>query len=219
MNQVTFLGDVSLLTPSMKSRYCLHGYYVFNLEYVVSSRAELPKKNKVNLHGSKVSFSSIFGKPPLAVSLANNHIMDYGVKGYKETVRFLQESSIQHFGAGSIETNYSNPIIIDVNETNLALIAYGFFDEKEGDYGVAVFDEARATTDIALAKSQEADAIVVSMHWGEEEAPLHNANQQEIDASWLIKAWIGRWSSPTLHSTLRGLQGKIYFTVSGIVFS
>lgn len=180
MGKITFLGDVSLLSNSMKSEYSIDDQYVFNLEYVVTNNCESFKEDKVNLYGEEVDLNNVFGKNPLAVSLANNHIMDCGIQGFKDTLSFLEKSNIDFFGANTPVENYNNPVIKGVGESRVALISYSLFDERIKEYGVALFDEDLVKKDIALAKSKKAESIIVNIHWGEEESPLHNNKQKEI---------------------------------------
>ena len=167
MSRITFFGDVSLLTPSMENQYQISGCYVFNLEYVITSNTEFPKKNKVNLFGSRIDFATIFHKRPLAVALANNHIMDFGEKGFTDTLTFLDDEDILYFGAGTPANNYNNPTIAFVGNSSVALIAYSLFDEHEKGYGVSYFDELKAKQDFVLAKKQLVNTIIVNIHWGE----------------------------------------------------
>lgn len=180
MSIITFLGDVSLLSDSIVSQYSIQGEYVFNLEYVISNNIESFKKHKVNLYGRETDFSIIFGKQPLAVSLANNHIMDCGIKGLDDTLSFLDKSNIAYFGAGNNLNNYNNPAILYVDGIKVALLGYSLFNENISSYGVSFFCKNTLVRDISFAKNQNAEVLIVNIHWGEEESPLYNYEQQKI---------------------------------------
>lgn len=175
---ITFLGDVALLNNSMKSDYRIEGEYIFNLEYVITENLCNAKRHKVNLRGDQVDFDLIFGKLPLAVSLANNHTMDYGVVGLKDTVCFLKESNVSSFGAGKLDG--SSHIVLDINGIKLALFSYSFFNEKIGGYGVSYFEKQKFVKDLEIAKDRKPNYNIISMHWGEEESPMFNKKQQEV---------------------------------------
>lgn len=180
MSLITFLGDVALLNNKMKNSYKIDGNLVFNLEYVLTTNNSNPAKNKVILSEVPIVFKDFFGITPMAVSMANNHTMDYGVRGFYETKELLIEQKIEFFGAGSLEDNYNNPKIITVEEVSIAFLGYSLInDENKEDQGVAYFTEDRAIKDIAQAKSN-ADLIIVNIHWGVEEAPYHSGRQERV---------------------------------------
>ncbi len=146
--------------------------FVFNLEYPLSCHGK-PAKNKVNLCQRKSYIKETFGKNPLAVCLANNHIMDYGEEAFLETIKFLKAEGIGYFGAGTEENNYNNPYIIHLEKKTIALLGYScptthpvFGSKKEN--GSAVLDEAKILEDIEAIKNK-VDFIVIQLHWGDEE--------------------------------------------------
>ena len=46
--------------------------------------------------------------------------MDYGNKGFNQTISFLDKEQIKYFGAGNKNNNYNNPCIIDLNQKKIA---------------------------------------------------------------------------------------------------
>jgi len=57
-------------------------------------------------------------------SLANNHIMDYREKGFKDTIDFLENNNKSYFGAGdNIESAFS-PLKISLNDKKLAFLGF-----------------------------------------------------------------------------------------------
>lgn len=56
------------------------------------------------------------------VTLANNHIMDYGVEGIKETINTLRDSDIDIIGAGMSYTEASKTIYKEVDNNRIAFI-------------------------------------------------------------------------------------------------
>jgi poly-gamma-glutamate capsule biosynthesis protein CapA/YwtB (metallophosphatase superfamily) len=57
------------------------------------------------------------------LSLANNHILDYGIEGFKQTLEGLHEHKIRFFGAGyiiaSIELTSVNSVYIELTSINI----------------------------------------------------------------------------------------------------
>ena len=57
------------------------------------------------------------------VTLANNHILDYGEDALKKTIQYLDESNIDHIGAGlKSHANFSHIIIIKETSVLLSVI-------------------------------------------------------------------------------------------------
>jgi hypothetical protein len=106
------------------------------------------------------------------LGLANNHALDYGPKGLAETVSRLQEAGIGTVGAGPDPTAAAQPVIRDAGGLRLAFLAFNMVQDPDdtpwaGGWTRAMWDEGRAVNAIAAARA-EADAVIVSLHWGYE---------------------------------------------------
>ena len=104
------------------------------------------------------------------VSLANNHTMDYGVEGYRETVSALEENGIGHFGAGDNRDNIRTHISVTIKGKKL--IFYGVsetvFNVPGENYpGANLYDEYRVCSELVQLKKQ-CDYLFVLYHGGVE---------------------------------------------------
>ncbi|MEK7841619.1 MAG: CapA family protein [Deltaproteobacteria bacterium] len=106
------------------------------------------------------------------VTLANNHIMDYGQDGLQDTINFLDKAELKHTGAGKDLKNARTPAIISIKNKKIAFLAYSkvfpeeFYATKEsGGTAQGIFEYVRY--DIMEIKKQ-VDFVIVSFHWGEE---------------------------------------------------
>ncbi len=167
--KLTFFGDVFL-----KKQYKVDielDDFIFNLEYPLSCDG-IPAKNKINLCHDKSFIEETFGKLPIAVTLANNHIMDFGEEAFAKTVEYLEKNNIAYFGAGNETNNFNNPCIIDFSDKKIALIGYScptthaVFGNDTAN-GSALLDEEKIIKDIHASKKQ-ADIVIVNLHWGDE---------------------------------------------------
>lgn len=119
-----------------------------------------------------------------SLSLANNHMWDWGRLALVDTVDTLREAHITPVGAGH-DTNEANaPAFFDVNGTRVGVLAFTTLyptglEAGSGTPGVSVTD-GRAMAEAVRAARQDADVLVVSMHWGDEYAPAASAAQQEL---------------------------------------
>ncbi len=169
---ITFLGDVALISDDLKSRYKPQNSYVFNCEYVIGNKDVFsPTLHKINLCANKDNFSEIFGCNPIAVSIVNNHIYDYGEEGFKSTIDNLKSRKI-----GIVD---NNPFYVNDKVCLLAYMDLGKSAKFNFDYDVVKNDINKVKKDNASVK------IVVQMHWGTENHPSINDRQEEI-GHWLI---------------------------------
>lgn len=108
------------------------------------------------------------------VTLANNHILDYGRQGLKDTLEALNREGISYCGAGMNNREASKPFIFEQREKRLAILN---FCENEwsttfSDHpGANPIDEIQNYRQIVAAK-QEADYVLVIAHGGHEHYSL-----------------------------------------------
>jgi poly-gamma-glutamate synthesis protein (capsule biosynthesis protein) len=168
--KINFLGDV-FLDKKYKMDISLDNF-IFNLEYPLS-KSGIPAKNKINLGADKQNIYETFGCLPIAVNLANNHIMDYGEESFLETINYLNENNISYFGAGNKDNNYNNPCLLDFEKKKIALLGYScpsthsIFGTDISN-GAAPLDLALIEKDI-LEQNKNSDYIIINLHWGDEE--------------------------------------------------
>lgn len=178
---INFLGDV-FLDKQYDIDFELKDY-IFNLEYPLSCSGK-PAKEKVNLCQNKSYIEETFGKFPLAVCLANNHIMDYGEEAFSKTISYLNSRNIKYFGAGNRNNNFNNPCKIIKNEKKISLFGYccpstnPIFGTKNNN-GAAPLDIELIEKDILIQKSYS-DFIIVNLHWGDEEISYPKPKDIEI---------------------------------------
>jgi len=104
------------------------------------------------------------------VSLANNHMFDYGWEGFEQTRLQLDKAGIRYLGAGKDLQEASSPLIADVKGTRIGLIAYSWeFVQttcaSENSYGCAPLDKELMVKQIDEIKSH-VDSVIVLPHWG-----------------------------------------------------
>ncbi len=104
------------------------------------------------------------------VTLANNHILDYGMEGLQNTLTVLDSIGLAHCGAGLTLEQAQQPAIIERNGFRIGFLGYSFTFPEE-------FWATRASGGTNypnnLKKNIEqtdslTDFIVVTFHWGEE---------------------------------------------------
>jgi len=165
-----FIGDVFLDQP-YEVGFKLKNY-IFNLEFPLST-VGTPAQNKVNLGIDDSYILETFCTLPIAVNLANNHIMDYGEIGYEDTIQFLKKNKILYFGAGNTSNNFNNPCVVKQDNKVISLLGYccpsahPIFGTNTSN-GAASLDLILIEKDI-LEQKEKSDFIVLNLHWGDEE--------------------------------------------------
>ena len=112
------------------------------------------------------------------VSCANNHALDRGIQGIDTTVGFYKDAEITCVGIQSSgDTEYKPYELISRNGMRIALFSYTYgtnVGDISGDYPNVVHYLPRGEQeDTALVENlrsarEEADFVIVFVHWGEE---------------------------------------------------
>jgi poly-gamma-glutamate capsule biosynthesis protein CapA/YwtB (metallophosphatase superfamily) len=107
------------------------------------------------------------------VTLANNHILDAGVPGVRETIVHLEEASIAHAGAGMDLAEAREPMIFDLGQTKIGVLSYQGVPSydwawaTETSAGTAPIGKEVMKEDVERLRD-EVDLVVVMPHWGNE---------------------------------------------------
>lgn len=143
---------------------------IVNLETVIAKHGE-PLEKKVYIFRSEPENIKVLNGMGIdLVTLANNHTMDLGDEGLKETIQHLRLGGIASVGAGENLNESIEPFYLKVDGLKIAIISVnevgpsGNFS-KSSRPGVA--DMKYALRAIRKAK-KDADHILVSVHWGRE---------------------------------------------------
>jgi poly-gamma-glutamate synthesis protein (capsule biosynthesis protein) len=118
------------------------------------------------------------------LSVANNHMYDWGPDALLDTVRRLREAGIHTVGAGANDLEAHYPVLVDLGGLRIAFLAYVNIDPKEAAAapdrpGVAWLEPERVLADIRFARPL-ADLVVVGLHWGVEYATRPGRDQIEL---------------------------------------
>ncbi len=148
---------------------------IANLETVLSNETEKAEKYD---YGNNYWFN---GRPEYAnilkvgsieaVNLANNHIYDYGSKGYDATCNALDEAGVQHFG-------YSETLSTYINGVKVGLAGFNQLGEYEQGCDVELLKQE--VEQVTKKLREENDLVIASFHWGKEYQYTHDPLQTEL---------------------------------------
>lgn len=122
------------------------------------------------------------------VSISTNHSLDYGIDGLKETKEYLQELEFKTVGDNLGENRV---LIQDIKDTKIAFLSYTYAVENQSNKteeelnSINIFSEEIAKQDLEYAK-ENADYIIVIMHWGDPYATKQSKEQEKI-ADFLVE--------------------------------
>lgn len=124
------------------------------------------------------------------MTTANNHCLDKGFNGLSATLDYLDESEIAHVGTSRSEEEQNIILMKSLNGIDTAFLSYtygtnGISIPNGKEYCVNIIDEALILEQIQQAKTEGADLIVASMHWGNEYQTTESAEQDRL-AEFLI---------------------------------
>jgi poly-gamma-glutamate capsule biosynthesis protein CapA/YwtB (metallophosphatase superfamily) len=125
------------------------------------------------------------------LGLANNHSLDFGAGALAEMSGRLRAAGIDIVGAGPRVSEAGRPVFRQVGGLRLAFLAFNLVpdpDDRPADAGWARagLDPDEAAAWVAAARAQ-ADAAIVSVHWGSEYA-LRPEAAQRTAARAMVKA-------------------------------
>ena len=107
-------------------------------------------------------------------ALCNNHIMDQGVDGLRETLETLDHTGIPHCGAGLTHEDASRPAVFSIHGREIAVFNFGegeFAQAQRDGPGAARLDPFWSAQRVRDARD-EFEIIVVLLHVGNEYMPI-----------------------------------------------
>lgn len=153
-----------------------------------------------------------------AVSLANNHSMDFGAQGMRDTLAILQAHGIAHCGIGETLAEARRPALLDVAGTTIALLGYdgisgAWYGAGEDWPGTAPLTVEYVIEDVSAAAGL-ADIVIPFFHWGIEYTLLPTEEQRRI-----ARAAIDAGATLVLGSHPHWLQGFEFYRGKPIFYS
>lgn len=197
-----FAGDVMLARNVAKAVKNNGGDYAYPFLQVAGyvRSCDLAMCNlecPVTDRGDRVSKSYMFRAEPSAlaglvsagfdiVTLANNHVLDYGMVGLEDTIAHLHERRIPYVGLCGNDTP-QEPVVLEAKGVKIGFLGYAdpeypFSYAKEYlkfPMRPAKGDRETIKADIARLRPT-VDVVVVAMHWGIEYVQTVDTHQREL---------------------------------------
>jgi len=180
--KLTFLGDIAFFKlfeslqyqNEIKELFSNYNNIIGNFEFVIPKQAKKRFYDVQDNYKCQYDFIEKLELNFLAFSLANNHIMDYGIDGLLETKNLLEQKGIKVFGVGKDEFN-----ILDITEGGiricvLSCVKKGRWSRNESvKTGPDNYDSELIIKFIKRNKYNY-DHILIFPHWGTELVDIPN---------------------------------------------
>lgn len=158
---------------NLKSHLENSDLFVFNLETTLTkANTKYPKKRfnyKLLPEYAKIALNNI--SQNIYCSLANNHILDFGIKGLKETIRTLKSLNIEHTGAGLNLKEAQKLVVMNINETRIGFLSaadhYSYWaatSTKPGIWYINPQKHDQEVLNIVKKSKKKCDLLIFSCH-------------------------------------------------------
>jgi poly-gamma-glutamate synthesis protein (capsule biosynthesis protein) len=162
---------------------------VVNLETAVTTRGT-PEPKEFHFRAPASAYEAVKAAGVDAVSIANNHALDYGRVGFADTLDGAAAAGVPVFGGGrTIDEAYA-PLVLPVRGVRVAIVGFSQIHTLAESWkagpatpGIALaWDVPRAVAAVRAARDR-ADLVIVFNHWGTETDACPNANQKTFAAA------------------------------------
>ncbi len=160
--------------------------FYLNHEYCVSERGE-------PLNGKLYTFRANPGRMQLLsemgtglVSLANNHVYDYGAEAMLDTADHLESAGIPYVGGGRNKEEADRPVYFIINGMKIGFVAASNAEKtkftpaaKEDEPGILEAYDTEEYEQIIKSASKKCDYLIAYIHWGNEDTNQYSESQAE----------------------------------------
>lgn len=170
VNEVIKRGDYQLLYNDILPIIQDSDLAITNLESPLLEEGKPIAKTGPNLKAPIKSVEALKFAGFDMVTLANNHMMDYGEEGLFSTIQVCEKSNIRHIGAGSNLEKAKKVAYFDIKGNRIAFIncCENEWSTTQGDYpGCNPLNEVALFYQIQEAKTN-ADYVILIIHGGHE---------------------------------------------------
>ncbi len=160
--------------------------FYLNHEYTISNRGE-PLEGKLYTFRAKPKRMELLKEMGTdLVSLANNHVYDYGEEALTDTMDLLDEAGIPYAGGGRNIDEAKRPVYFVVNgikigfvaATNAEIVYYTPAATKDSPGVLEAYDTEEYNAVIEEASSQ-CDYLIAYIHWGPEDTNYYEQYQHD----------------------------------------
>jgi poly-gamma-glutamate capsule biosynthesis protein CapA/YwtB (metallophosphatase superfamily) len=158
-------------------------FTALNLETSVTSRGT-PQSKTFHFRTTPVAFTALRDAGVSLVTMANNHVLDYGQTGLADTLAAVKASGLPYVGIGKNAAAAWAPYVATIKGTKVAFIGVSQVAELASSWvatrsrpGEANAINLPRTLAAVRAARRLASVVVAFMHWGTEGTSCPDPNQ------------------------------------------
>lgn len=166
-NPATAFGPISSVLKAAD-------FTALNLETAVTSRGA-PQPKTYHFRTRPAAFTALRDGGVDLVTMANNHVLDYGRTGLADTLAAAHAAHFPYVGIGDNAAAAWAPYLTTINGVRIAIIGVSQVAELASSWvatrarpGEANAINQRRTLDAVRAAKRLASVVIVFMHWGTE---------------------------------------------------
>jgi poly-gamma-glutamate synthesis protein (capsule biosynthesis protein) len=159
------------LLPSIQSA----DLSIVNLEAALSDRGAPVSKSGSVFKGEEKHIAGLTAVPFDVVTLANNHVFDYGPDAFQDSLALLTRNHIQYVGAGLSWEEAAKPLVVDIKGIKIGIVNFSEGEDltaaEEDRPGVMGWDLDAVCRTIKTLK-RDVNFILAVCHCGIEYIPF-----------------------------------------------
>jgi poly-gamma-glutamate capsule biosynthesis protein CapA/YwtB (metallophosphatase superfamily) len=170
------------IVPVLKSA----DFTALNLETAVTSRGR-PQPKTYHFRTTPLAFTALRDAGVDLVTMANNHVLDYGQTGLADTLAAAKAARFPHVGIGTSAAAAWAPYVTTINGTRIAVVGVSQVAELASSWvatgtrpGEANAISLPRTLAAVRAAKRLAKTVIVFMHWGTEGQACPDRNQLSL---------------------------------------
>ncbi|MBE6070122.1 MAG: CapA family protein [Clostridium lundense] len=154
-------------------------YRIVNLEVPFIDGGKPIKKSGPNMSAPTRCFTGLRTLKVSCAAIANNHIMDFGADGLKNTIGLLDAAGIQHTGTGMDRREADKGIDVDINGIRLGIYACSEHEFSAAGIHTPGANAIGVNTCLRIAELKKStDYVIVLFHGGKQHYPYPTPEQQ-----------------------------------------
>lgn len=187
------VGDLSqCISPEILDATNDADLFFLNHEYAISDGGEPLNGKYYTFRADPERMDLLKQMGTDLVSLANNHVYDYGEEAMLDTANLLQQADIQYVGGGRNIEEAKRPAFFDISGIRVGFVAASNAEKmrytpqaEEDSPGVLLAYDTAEFNQVIEDASKECDFLIVYIHWGDEDTNDFNDLQQEMGREFL----------------------------------
>ena len=156
-----------------------------------------------------------------AVTLANNHVYDYGRDAMIDTFTVLEDAGIPYFGAGENLQRAMEPLYLEADGKTIALVAASRAEKykmtpqaTDTEPGILRCYDTELFLQVIREAKEHADFCIAFVHWGTEYS--YDLEQVQLDTG---KEYLDAGADAVIGAHSHCLQGMEYYDGKPIIYS